>query len=170
MCYTALFEGCFYDYYMRFVNNSCQLMRFWDINERFFAPACRNDVMFAHCAVGITSLPKATSSGESEITCTQGQTSFGATALSQVAVRPLLCGSLLILAPLPPGEFCRLKTRLILFSYKLPYLLRYFCGLSFIRSSFWRRNCKLLVAITAVLLILYKYFLIFSWLCARIII
>jgi len=33
--------------------------------------------MFAHCAVGTTSLPKATSLGEADITCTQGQTSFG---------------------------------------------------------------------------------------------
>ena len=33
--------------------------------------------MFAHCAVGATSLPKATSLGEADITCTQGQTSFG---------------------------------------------------------------------------------------------
>ena len=41
------------------------------------APVGRNDVMFAHCAVGTTSLPKATSLGEADITCTQGQTSFG---------------------------------------------------------------------------------------------
>ena len=41
------------------------------------APEGRNDVMFAHCAVGTTSLPKATSLGEADITCTQGQTSFG---------------------------------------------------------------------------------------------
>jgi len=33
--------------------------------------------MFAHCAVGIASQPKATSLGEADITCTQGQTSFG---------------------------------------------------------------------------------------------
>ena len=46
-----------------------------------------NDVMFAHCAVGTTSQPKATSLGEADITCPQGQTSFGAPALSQVAVR-----------------------------------------------------------------------------------
>ena len=43
--------------------------------------------MFAHCAVGTTSQPKATSLGEADITCPQGQTSFGAPALSQVAVR-----------------------------------------------------------------------------------
>ena len=34
------------------------------------APVGRNDVMFAHCAVGTTSLPKATSLGEADITCT----------------------------------------------------------------------------------------------------
>ena len=51
------------------------------------APKGRNDVMFAHCAVGTTSQPKATSLGEADITCPQGQTSFGAPALSQVAVR-----------------------------------------------------------------------------------
>ena len=34
------------------------------------APDGRNDVMFAHCAEGTTSLPKATSLGEADITCT----------------------------------------------------------------------------------------------------
>jgi hypothetical protein len=33
------------------------------------APDGRNDVMFAHCAEGTTSLPKATSLGEADITC-----------------------------------------------------------------------------------------------------
>ena len=32
-------------------------------------PDGRNDVMFAHCAKGTTSLPKATSLGEADITC-----------------------------------------------------------------------------------------------------
>jgi len=41
------------------------------------APEGRNDVMFAHCAVGTTSLPKAASLGEADIICPQGQTSFG---------------------------------------------------------------------------------------------
>jgi hypothetical protein len=50
-------------------------------------PKVAGDVMFAHCAVGTTSQPKATSLGEADITCPHGQTSFGEPALSQVAVR-----------------------------------------------------------------------------------
>jgi hypothetical protein len=42
--------------------------------------------MLAHCATGTTSLPKATSLGEADITCPGGQTSFGEPALLQVAV------------------------------------------------------------------------------------
>ena len=53
-------------------------------------PLVASDVMFAHCAEGTTSLPKATSLGEADIICPQGQTSFGAPALSQVAVSPPL--------------------------------------------------------------------------------
>jgi hypothetical protein len=40
-------------------------------------PTVASDVMFAHCAEGTTSQPKATSLGEADITCPQGQTSFG---------------------------------------------------------------------------------------------
>ena len=40
-------------------------------------PMVASDVMFAHCAEGTTSQPKATSLGEADITCPQGQTSFG---------------------------------------------------------------------------------------------
>ena len=36
----------------------------------------RNDVMFAHYAEGTTSLPKATSLGEADITCMEWQTSL----------------------------------------------------------------------------------------------
>ena len=53
-------------------------------------PMVAGDVMFAHCAEGTTSQPKATSLGEADITCPQGQTSFGAPALSQVVVSPPL--------------------------------------------------------------------------------
>ena len=62
------------------------LRRVTDITGVELAPEGRNDVMLAHCATGTTSLPKATSLGEADITCPRGQTSFGEPALPQVAV------------------------------------------------------------------------------------
>ena len=71
---------CYTVFYFRVVNKRCFCLRKSDVT-RFahddVAPDGRNDVMFANCAEGTASLPKATSQGGADITCPQGQTSFG---------------------------------------------------------------------------------------------
>ena len=67
------------------------------------APDGCSDVMFAHRTEDTISLPQATSQGEADITCPQGQTSFGLPALLQVAATSHSSSSLLVK---PPSSFC----------------------------------------------------------------